>query len=168
VNLTPTDRRQLRSDLARDDRLWKLGYDAGKRERKALIVGGIIGAALVFARRSIRRDLGTGLAVALFLVMVAIVLSPVLILAGAVRSCRREWRRHRSGRRLALLIASWAIGSTCAYLAWYHRSPWPLVVPGALALGWAIDHHLGRRHGARKARRPDPLEPFPDDGRAYD
>ncbi|MDA8265177.1 MAG: restriction endonuclease [Actinomycetota bacterium] len=150
----------------------RLGYDAGKREHKALLVGGIIGAALVFARRSIRRDLGTGLAVAVSLVMVAIVLSPVLILAGAVHTSRSEWRRHHSGRRLAALIASWAIGSTCLWLALVYRTDLgrsALLVPLVLTLGWTVDHRLTRHRSApTTAYKPAPLELFPDDGRDYD
>jgi len=167
--LTPTDSRQLRSDLARDNKLWKSGFDAGKRERKALLLGGVIGAGIVFARRSIRRDLGTGLAVALFLLMVAVLLSPVLILVGAVHTCRAEWRRHHSGRRLALLAGSWIAGSACLWLALVYRVPWLLIVPLVLALGWAVDHHYTRRRRSpTTAYKPAPLEPWPDDGRDED
>ncbi len=48
-----SDAKALRSDLSRDNKLWKMGYDAGKAEREhklalRLAVGG--GAVLLFRR----------------------------------------------------------------------------------------------------------------------
>lgn len=51
MTLTPTDRRQLRSDLARDNKLWKMGYDAGLLERKHLVRAGLAGLAIYWLGR---------------------------------------------------------------------------------------------------------------------
>ena len=67
-NLTPTDRRQLRSDLARDNRLWKMGYDAGLLERKHLVRAGLAGLCLYWLSRHF---LGTVVVVGVLVCVVA-------------------------------------------------------------------------------------------------
>lgn len=51
MTLTPSDRRALRSDLARDNKLWKMGYDAGLTERKGLAKAAVFAAVLLGLQR---------------------------------------------------------------------------------------------------------------------
>ena len=102
------------------DRAWRQGFEAGRKHRFAELVG--LGGVLVLLRRHVHP-----LVLAVWGVLLAVVLSPVLVVVAAVVTCRRSWREWRSWRRTVALAATWAAGVGLVCLAARIPSPWPLV-----------------------------------------
>jgi hypothetical protein len=148
------DARAIRSELHEQDRLWRMGYEAGLKRRR-LVELGILGAALVFLRKRLHPFVAL-----LVVLMVALVLWPLLYLVLAVQSTCRDHRRWRNWRRTGLLAGSWLLGAAIILAV---LAGWPLLLlislPVAFAT-WSVERRLRTLRALRYVGPPEP--PFTD------
>jgi hypothetical protein len=152
--MTSGDARAIRSELHEQDRLWRMGYEAGLKHHR-LVELGIVGAALVFLRRRLHPFVAL-----LVVVMVAVALWPLVYLVLAVQSTWRDHRRWQSWRRTGLLASSWLLGAAVIVAV---QAGWPLLLLISLPVGiaaWSIERHLRTRRALRYVKPPEP--PFTD------
>jgi FtsH-binding integral membrane protein len=158
TTLTPTDARQLRSDLHAQDRAWRAGFEAGLREHHRLVVVGLILAAVVLLRRHLHPVLGL-----LFALALLFVLWPLVAVVLAVEVTRREQRRWHSWRRTLALGATWATGMLLVFVTIAYALPALVLVLIPLAvLAWWIDERVRLHRQLRYVAAPEHFEPFVD------
>ncbi len=151
ISTTSGDARAIRSELYEQDRLWRMGYEAGLKHRR-LVELGIVGAVLVFLRKRLHP-----LVTLLVIVMVAVALWPLVYLVLAIRSTWRDHRRWRSWGRTGLLAGSWLLGAVVIITV---LAGWPPLVLVSLPVGfaaWSIERHLRTRRALRYVEPPEPL-----------
>jgi hypothetical protein len=108
--LTRTDARILRSDLRRQERAWKLGFDRGRKVRREVFYASLVGAAWLLLRNPHKHVMLRALVFygLLALLMAVVVLSPLLFVLLLVRLSRPARRRlhwpHRDKGQLDAVV----------------------------------------------------------------
>jgi hypothetical protein len=166
--ILPTDARRLRSELAADDRAWRLGYEAGKRDRwwrrapEAAFIAAAFGSLVALWVLALRRRASAWLLVgAVLATALAVAVGLVAVPTLAAVSIVRQHRRWHSWRRTGLLAGSWLAGFGALALAYLTIDSWPLIVPAVLLVAWQVETRAGHQQSLRY-RPPTDEPPFSD------
>ena len=129
------------------DAAWRAGYEAGVKRRR-LVELGTLGGVLVLARRHVHP-----LALVLWGLLLAVALSPLLVVVVAVRGTVRQHRAWRSTRRTLAVVATWLACGGLVDAAVVLGSPWWLVPIPAAVVAWALEGRL-RVHRELRCQPP--------------
>ncbi|HUY64102.1 MAG TPA: hypothetical protein VMV14_06250 [Acidimicrobiales bacterium] len=163
MTIRPTDYRTMRWQAASRDRAYadayRAGHADGKRDRRRLVVVGVVLGALVV----LRHRLHPGVLV-LVTVALAVSLWPIVAVALAVETIVRQHRRWGTWPRTSALMATWADVGGLVYLTATMGNPWPLVAVPVALVAWAAEHTWRVHRPMRSPRRP----PVHQDPALYD
>ena len=168
MTLSPTDYRTWRAEASVRDREYAAAYAAGvadekRAHRRLVVVGAVIGAALLARRLHLHPLVALAWAV-----LVVLALWPLVVLGVMVELAVRQQRRHASWPRTGAYVLSWLVGIGLVLLAVAYVAPWPLVALAVLVGAWTLGprvlawwRHHGRGATGTGGAHPDWPEPEP-------
>jgi hypothetical protein len=139
--MTATDARRLRSELSADDRAWRAGFEAGRRDRwwrKVPMTAWVVGGLVALWALSLRRPHPLAFLFAFLATFAALLLLPVFVVIHGFHGIIFDRRVHHSNERTVVLCSAWGFAVLGVILVFITNSVWPLLLPVLAFGGWQV------------------------------